>query len=87
MLIRSASDRSFGRMRVMAMSGWQILAWTGVCVAGAIIFLKVVANELDRSRRSLRDLEEVQRREHRRRVAQENEEEVITLTSAASDTP
>lgn len=71
----------------MAMSGWQILAWTGVCVAGAVIFLKMVANEFDRTQRSLHDLEEKQRREHRRRVAHENEEEIVELTTAASDMP
>ncbi len=69
----------------MAMSGWQIMAWTGVCATGALIFLKMVANEFDRTQRSLHDLEDKRRREHRRRNAQQEEEEVVTLTTAASD--
>ncbi len=83
MSVGFASDRPFGRMRVMAMSGWQTLVWSGVCATGALAFLKMVANDLERSQHSLHDFEEMQRREQRRRIGQQ-QEDVVTL-EAASD--
>ncbi|MBI4718150.1 MAG: hypothetical protein HY763_10125 [Planctomycetes bacterium] len=49
------------------MSGWAMLVWSAVCLAGVLLFLRTVAGELDAVELGLRILEERERRELRKR--------------------
>ena len=51
------------------MLGWKSLLWACVCATGVLLFLKAVADELDRVERDLRGLEQGQRRAFSRRAA------------------
>ncbi len=51
------------------MSGWKGILWAAVCGTGILLFLKAVADELDRVERDLRGLEQAQRRAFERKKA------------------
>jgi len=53
------------------MSEWKGLLWAWVCAAGIGLFLKAVADELDRVERNLRLLEQAQQRAFAKRKATE----------------
>ena len=61
----------------MRMSAREVLAWSATGVWGAMLFLSLVSNALERSELDLRVLEARERREQRKRA----EAPVITCTA------
>lgn len=50
------------------MSGWSILTGCGICATGAVLFLKLVADEMEYTESGLRQLEQHERRAYKQRI-------------------
>lgn len=65
---------------VIETAGWKALSWGAVCATGAITFLKLVANEIHRSRQYLDTIDQAERKLAEKRL---NADQDLLVVEAA----
>ena len=65
------------------MSGWQILIWGAATAAGTLLFLKLVANEIERSMTKLHRMEDRANKELRKLRAMGGQAVEVALEGGA----
>ena len=64
------------------MSGWKAAGWGGVCSLGAVSFLRIVAQELERTKRGLSVKEAQAKKEYERRLREGSDDDTPVVIQA-----
>jgi len=65
------------------MGGWHVLIWSAVCVAGALLFLGIVAAEMEAVSSYLRLLDEQERKAYQKRLEEAEGYDAAAVEAAA----